>query len=83
MNIADSEAPYEITAKTCGSKGNGRKVIYSIVESFHNLSKDKKDIIISEIQACERLRKYARDKIDREVIGAEISDLKMALDLLT
>jgi hypothetical protein len=48
-----------------------------------NLSKDKKDIIISEIQACERLRKYARDEIDREVIEAEISDLKMALDLLT
>ena len=38
MNIADSEAPYEITAKTCESKGNGRKVIYSFVESFHNLS---------------------------------------------
>ncbi|CAN5598388.1 hypothetical protein BH18THE1_BH18THE1_16920 [soil metagenome] len=83
MNIADSEAPYEITAKTCKSKGNGRKVIYSFVESFHNLSKDKKDILFSEIQACERLRKYARDEIDREVIEAEISDLTMALDLLT
>jgi hypothetical protein len=83
MKIADSETPYEITAKTCESKGNGRKVIYSLVESFHNLSKDKKDIIISEIQACERLRKYARDEIDREVIEAEISDLKMALDLVT
>jgi hypothetical protein len=83
MNIADSETPYEITAKTCESKRNGRKVIYSLVESFHNLSKDKKDIIISEIQACERLGKYARDEIDRKVIEAEISDLKMALDLLT
>jgi vacuolar-type H+-ATPase subunit D/Vma8 len=58
-------------------------VIYSFVESFHNLSKDKKDIIISEIQACERLRKYARDDLDKQVIEAEISDLKMALDLLT
>jgi hypothetical protein len=83
MNITDSETPYEITAKTCESNGNGRKVIYSFIESFHNLSKDKKDIIISEIEACERLRKYARDEIDREVIEAEISDLKMTLDLLT
>lgn len=58
-------------------------MIYSFVESFHNLSKDKKDIIISEIQACERLRKYARDDLDKQVIEAEISDLKMALDLLT
>jgi hypothetical protein len=83
VNITESEAPYEITAKTCGSKENGRKVIYSFVEPFHNLSKDKKDIIISEIHACERLTNYARDKLDREVIEAEISDLKMALDLLT
>ena len=83
MNITESEAPYEITAKTCGCKDTGRKVIYSFVESFHNLSKDKKDILISEIQACERLRKYARDELDKQVIEAEISDLKMALDLLT
>jgi hypothetical protein len=83
MNITESEAPYEITAKTCGCKDSGRKVIYSFVESFHNLSKDKKDIIISEIDACERLRKYARDDLDKQVIEAEISDLKMALDLLT
>jgi hypothetical protein len=83
LNIIESEAPYEITAKTCGCKDNGRKVIYSFVESFHNLSKDKKDIIISEIQACERLRKYARDELDKKVIEDEISDLKMALDLLT
>lgn len=83
MNITESEAPYEITAKTCGSKDRARKVIYSFVESFHNLSKDKKDILISEIQACERLRNYARDEVDKQVIEAEISDLKMALDLLT
>jgi hypothetical protein len=83
LNIIESEAPYEITAKTCGCKDNGRKVIYSFVESFHNLSKDKKDIIISEIHACERLRKYARDDLDKKVIETEISDLKMALDLLT
>ena len=83
MNITESEAPYEITAKTCGSKENGRKVIYSFVESFHNLCKDKKDIILSEINACERLRRYVRDELDREVIEAEISDLRMTLDLLT
>jgi hypothetical protein len=83
MNITESETPYEITAKTCGSKGNRRKVIYSFVESFHNLSKDKKDIIISEIHACDRLKKYARDDLDREVIECEITDLKMALDLMT
>jgi hypothetical protein len=83
MNIAESEAPHEITAKTCGSEERGRKVIYSFVESFHNLSKDKKDIILSEINACERLRRYVRDELDRRVIEAEISELRMTLDLLT
>ena len=83
MNIAHTEEDFDMIAKTCGCKENGRKVIYSFVESFHNLSKDKKDIIISEIHACERLKTYARDQLDREVIEAEISDLKMALDLLT
>jgi hypothetical protein len=34
MNITESEAPYEITAKTCGCKNNGRKVIYSFVGLF-------------------------------------------------
>jgi len=29
------------------------------------------------------LKKYARDDLDREVIESEITDLKMALDLLT
>jgi hypothetical protein len=29
------------------------------------------------------LKKYARDDLDKKVIESEISDLKMALDLLT
>ena len=82
MNIAESEAPYEITAKTCGCKDNDRKVIYSFVESFHNLSKDKKDILISEIQACEILLKYPRDENDTITVEKEILELKLALDLL-
>jgi hypothetical protein len=39
--------------------------------------------MISEIHACDRLKKYARDDLDREVIESEITDLKMALDLMT
>jgi len=31
MNIADSEAPYEIEAKTCGCKKSNRKVAYTFV----------------------------------------------------
>ena len=82
MNISSSEAPNEIIAKTCGCKENDRKVTYSFVDTYHNLCKDKKDIIISEIQACERLRNYTRDEPDMKAIETEIAQLKMTLDLL-
>jgi hypothetical protein len=42
----------------------------------------KKDIIISEIQACERMRNYTRDKLDIKAIESEIAELMMTLDLL-
>ena len=80
MNIINSEEPYEIVAKTCGCKDQNRKVTYSFVDTYHGLSKDKKDIIISEIEACERLRDYSRDEVDRDVIKTEIAELKMTLD---
>jgi hypothetical protein len=82
MNISSSEAPNEIIAKTCGCKEKTRKVTYSFVDTYHNLCKDKKDIIISEIQACERLRNYTRDELDMNAIEKEIAELRMTLDLL-
>ena len=82
MNIINSEEPYEIVAETCGCKKKNRKVIYSFVDAYHGLSKDKKDIIMSEIEACERLRSYTGDEVDRDVIETEIAELKMTLDLL-
>ena len=85
MNIAETEIPQEIIAKTCGCNNDDktRKVTYYFVESYHSLCRDKKDIIISEIQACERLKKYTSDDIDKCVIATEIEELKMTLDLLT
>lgn len=81
MNVTESEEPYEITAKTCGCKKR-RKVTYSFVQSYHDLSKDKKDIILSEIHACERLKYYARDELDAQTIEIELAELKFILDLL-
>ncbi len=82
MNIIDSEEPYEVTAKTCGCRNKQRKVTYPFAESFQDLSKAKKDAILSEIDACERLRNYARDEINAQTIEKEITELKMMLDLL-
>jgi len=82
VNIAHAEEDYDIVAKTCGCKDTSRKVTYSFVDSYHGLCKDKKDIVLSEIQACERLNNNTRDEIDKNVIETEISELKLTLDLL-
>ena len=83
MNITDSESPYDIVAKTCGCKQNGRKVTYSFVDAYHDTCKDKKDIIMSEIQACERLKNYTRDESDKKAIETEIAELRLTLDLIS
>ena len=86
MNISAAESPYGIMAKTCGCEDKKRKVTYSFIDSYHSLCHDKKDIILGQIEACERLLKYTeeygRDEIDRQAIGSEIDELRMVLDLI-
>lgn len=82
MNIAYTEEPLKIVAKTCGCKEKVKKVTYSFIDSYHSLCIDKKDIISAELEACERLLKYTVDKSDRETIEKEIAQLKMTLDLM-
>jgi hypothetical protein len=72
-----------VIAKTCGCKENNRnKVTYAFSEEFHSLCMDKKDIIQAEIEACERLLKYATSESERVVVEKEIADLRIALDLM-
>ena len=84
MNILEIESPFKIEAKT--SKFNDEtNVIYSIAESYHNLCIDKKEIIIEQIKACENLLRFTNNnnnKSDSLAIEKEISELKLALDLL-
>jgi hypothetical protein len=51
MNIAESEQPVKIIAKTCGCKDKGTKITYSFIDAYHSLCIDKKDIISSELEA--------------------------------
>ena len=84
MNISESEVPIKIVAKTCGCREkNKRKVTYQFIDSYHSLCLDKKDVIYAELEACERLLKYASDEGDKKTVESEIAELKMALDLLT
>jgi hypothetical protein len=82
MNIGNMEESLKIIAKTCGCRGKSKKVIYSFVDDSHGLCIDKKDIILAELEACERLMKYAVDRTDQETIKKEVAELKMSLDLL-
>lgn len=81
MNIFAQESEL-VTAKTCGCKDK-EGVTYAFSESFHSLCIDKKAIIEAEIQACERLLKYATNESVGTVVEKEIAELRMALDLLT
>jgi hypothetical protein len=56
MNGAEKENQFEMEAKTLNHKKK-RNIIYSFVDSYHSLCLDKKEIILAQIQACERLLK--------------------------
>ena len=43
---------------------------------------DKRDIISSELDACTKLLRHAIDETDKKTIEIEISELKLALDLM-
>ena len=80
MNIGYSEANHILDAKTCGCNASGR-VAYSFVHTYHGLSLERREILIAELEACERLLKYA-DEQEGQIVRKEIADLKLALDLM-
>ncbi|MDQ3969219.1 MAG: hypothetical protein M3275_12590 [Thermoproteota archaeon] len=84
MNIDYPEASNLVIAKLCGCKQSGRKVAYSLINETHGLCLSKKDIIIGELEACEKLQRYTPYENDnRIVLEREVRELKMALDLMT
>ena len=82
MNIIESEIPYLVEARTCGCKERGRSVSYHFIESCHSLCLEKCELMLAQIQACERLLKYAKDEEEIDVLKDEIAKLRLALDLV-
>ncbi|HYY85956.1 MAG TPA: hypothetical protein VE594_02500 [Nitrososphaeraceae archaeon] len=70
-------------AKTCKSSTAGRKVIYTVENPDSIIYLGKKDILLNQLMACEKLIDYVRDKNDLELIQSEINELKLMLDLVT
>ncbi|HEY3094878.1 MAG TPA: hypothetical protein VGJ42_03865 [Nitrososphaera sp.] len=83
MNIITAEYDSPVMAKTCGCKSNKRKVTYSFLNESHSLCLDRKDLITAQLEACNKLIKYATDEEDRNAVEKEINELKMTLDLMT
>jgi hypothetical protein len=82
MNIIESETPYLVETRTCGCKERGRTVSYHFIESSHSLCLEKGELMLAQIQACERLLKYTKDEEEIGVLKEEIAKLRLALDLV-
>jgi|GEM_PF-225598 hypothetical protein len=70
-------------AKTCKSNTTDRKVIYTLENPDSITYLGKKDILLNQLMACEKLIDYVRDKNDLELIQTEINELRLMLDLVT
>jgi len=81
MNIFGSDRVLLLTAKACGSERGNRKIVYLPIDWSHLLCVDKREIILSELNACQVLLPHVSGQ-DRELVEKEISELKMALDLI-
>ncbi len=79
----DSETSAVVVARICGGSERKRKVAYSVVETYHSLCLDRKDIMLAQLEACEKLLKYTRDGNDEEAIKGEIRELKTIIDLIS
>lgn len=82
MNIIESESQYLVEARTCGCKERGKSVSYHFIESAHSLCLGKGELMLAQIQACERLLKYTKDDQEIIVLKDEIVKLKLVLDLI-
>ena len=81
MNILEVEFPLKIEAKT--TRYNDKtNIIYSIAELQHNICINKKEIIREQIKDCENLSRYNINKSDSLALEREISELKIALNIL-
>jgi hypothetical protein len=54
----------------------------SNIDSYHSLCLGKRDIILSELDACRKLLRYAVDETEKKTIETEILELQLAIDLM-
>lgn len=82
MNRIENGIPYLVEAKTSGCKERGKSVSYHFLEPSHSLCLEKSELMLAQIQACERLLRYSKEDEERDVLNEEIAKLRLALDLI-
>jgi hypothetical protein len=80
MNIIENEISYLVEAKTCGFKD--RSISYHLIESSHSICLEKGELMLAQIQSCERLLKYSKDENEIDLLNEEIAKLRLVLDLI-
>jgi hypothetical protein len=61
-------------AKICGCSNN-KKIVYGFTEPVHSLCFDKKQLVLSQIQACKNLLKQNIDTLELHLVEMEIEEL--------
>ncbi len=74
MNISISESQLICEAKICGCFNN-KRIVYGFSEPVHSLCIDRKQLLLSQIQACRNLLNYTTDKLEQLVVEKEIDEL--------
>ena len=82
VNIIEPETQFIVEAKICGCSNNKKSVSYHFIDFVHSLCFDKREIILAQIQACERLLKYIKDDSETNAIKREITEIKLTSDML-
>lgn len=84
MNICNIEFPNPIEAKIINMHKNRKKIAFFFSESLHNTVLTNHEIIIAQIQACQRLLSQIKhDTDDRHTIINEIVELELSLHVIS
>ena len=84
MNVIESKIQTMVVeAKICGCNTKEKSISYNFAEPAHILCLEERDIILAQIQACEKLLNDTEDEVADLVIKSEIVDLALVLAAIT
>jgi hypothetical protein len=83
LNVIGSEIQTMVVeAKICGCSTKEKSISYSFAEPAHILCLEKRDIILAQIHACEKLLNDMKDEVADLVIKSEIVELTLVLSAI-